>query len=301
MAIFLLLLVQCAFASLAIVGKVTMAAVPWPALMLLRSIGAALVFVATGALRGEALLPPPEARKRMFLLGFLGVFANQGFFLAGLRRTTSINASVLVATIPLFTVVFAMLTGREPYRAKVALGMALALTGLFLVVRPENFSFATEHLTGDLMVVANSASYGLYLALARDSILRYGASQVVRWVFLAGALLSLPVGAPSLVAVAPAMTTRVALATGYILLVPTAFAYAANAYALARVPASVVGVFIYLQPVIATVLALTLSQSLARWLGVRVAVETLSARTLVGGLVVLVGVFVATWKGRAKT
>ena len=43
----------------------TMAAVPGPALMLLRSIGAALVFVATGALRGEALLPPPEARKRM--------------------------------------------------------------------------------------------------------------------------------------------------------------------------------------------------------------------------------------------
>lgn len=290
----LLLGVQLAFASLAIVGKVVGAVVPWPALMLLRVLGALGVFALWGAARGEPLLPPRPLWGAALRLGFLGVFANQALFLAGLQRTSAINATVLVATIPLFTMTFAVLTGREPLRARFAAGMAIALAGLALVIRPERARFGDASLLGDAMIVVNCAVYGVYLALARDLVLRHGGLTVVRWAFVGGAAFALPVGSLATAHTLAALSPRVGAALAYVLLVPTAFAYAANAWCLGRAPASVVSVFVYLQPVVAAALAVTVGPDLARWLAVSAPAEALTARTVAGGLTVLVGVAVAT-------
>lgn len=297
----LLLSVQVAFASLAVVGKVTVAAVPWRSLVLLRVAGAAAVFALMGLLRREPQLPPRGERRHFLLLGFLGVFANQALFLAGLRRTTAINASVLVATIPLFTALFSVATGREPFRPRFALGTLVAAAGLALVVRPERMSLGGGHLAGDLMVVANSLAYGVYLSLARERALRHGGPSLVRWAFYAGLAFALPLGLGDTVASAPSWSPRVVAALGYVLLVPTAFAYAANALALGRVPASVVSVFVYLQPCIAAAMAVTFSGALSRWLGVSLAPERLTARTVAGGALTLAGVAIATLQSMVRT
>lgn len=286
--------VQVGFASLAIVGKVTVGVVPWPALVLLRTLGALAVFMAWGVARKEPLLPPKGARGTMLALGFLGVFANQVGFLAGLSRTTAINATVLTATIPLFTALVAVVSRREALRPRFAVGALVALAGLLLVVRPERASFGDAHLAGDALVVANSLAYGTYLAFAREHVLAHGGLAVVRWVFLAGALFALPVGLGPAVATLPGASPRVLAALAYILLVPTAFTYAANAWCLGRAPSSVVSVFIYLQPPLAAALAVAVGARLADWLAVPFHPEALTARTAVGGLATLAGVWIAT-------
>ncbi len=286
--------VQLAFASLAVVGKVTVSVVPWQSLVLLRTAGASLVFALMGVARGEPQLPPRGERLAMLRLGLLGVFMNQALFLAGLRRTSAINATVLIATIPLFTSVFTIATGRESLRRRFALGMLVAVAGLALVVKPERLALGGPHLAGDAMVVLNCASYAVYLSLAKDSVMRHGATSVVRWAFYAGLLFALPLGLRETIAAAPSWSPPVIAALAYILLVPTAFAYAANALALGRVPASVVSVFVYVQPVLAAVMAVTVTVPLARWLGVPVVPESPTARTVVGGVAVLVGVAIAT-------
>lgn len=290
----MLLAVQCAFASLSIVGKVVGAVVPWPALVLLRVLGAVAVFTLWGVARREPLLPPPGLRARALRLGFLGVFANQALFLAGLQRTSAVNASVLITTIPLFTTAFAVLTGRERLRPRLVAGMLLAASGLALVLRPERVQIDHGALIGDAMIVLNCAAYGAYLALARDLVVENGGVAVVRWAFFAGALFAIPLGAAPMAHTLASLTPRVAWALAYVLLVPTAFAYGANAWCLGRVPASVVGVFIYLQPVIAAALALSAGAPLAAWLGVHIPRESLGARTVLGGLIALLGVAVAT-------
>ncbi len=290
------MMVQVAFASLAVVGKVTLEVVPWTSLVLLRTLGALGVFVAWGVIARERMLPPRAEWGRMALLGFLGVFANQAMFLAGLRRSTSINATVLVSTIPLFTALFAALFGRERPSRRFGVGLALAAGGVLLVLRPENASLRREHLLGDLLLLSNSCCYGIYLALARASAVKYGGIAVARWVFLAGAVMALPLGLGDTLATLPTATPRTLFAVGYVVLVTTAFTYAANAWALARVPASVVSVFIYLQPVMVAAMALTAGPGLARWLGVTMAAEVLSARLVFGALLALLGVWVATRK-----
>jgi len=297
----LLLGVQLAFASLAIVGKVVGAVVPWPALTLLRVLGALAVFSLWAVIRGEALLPPKGLRGRAVRLGLLGVFANQALFLAGLQRTTAVNASVLITTIPLFTATFAVLTGRETLRARFVAGMLLAAAGMALLLRPERASLGGAGLLGDAMIVLNCAVYGAYLALARDLAVTHGGIAVVRWAFFGGALFALPVGAVDTAHTLATLTPRVGGALAYVLLVPTAFAYAANAWCLGRVPASVVSVFVYLQPVIAAGLAVTVGGPLAVWLGVAPPRESLDARTLLGALVVLAGVAVATLTRGSRT
>ncbi len=290
----LLFLVQVAFASLAVVGKVTVEAVPWQSLVLLRTLGASLVFALVAVARGEAQLPPPGARLAALRLGFLGVFVNQAFFLAGLRRTSPVNASVLVATIPLFTALFAIATRREPFRPRFAAGTAVALAGLALVVRPERVALGAGHVAGDVLVVINCAAYGVYLALARDLAPRWGGAAVVRWAFFAALLFAIPLGLGPTLTAAPTWSPAVWWALGYILLVPTAFTYGANALALGSVPASVVSVFVYLQPVMAVAMAVTVGRDLADWLRVSFVVEPLTARTILGGITVLAGVSIAT-------
>lgn len=297
----LLVAVQAAFASLAVVGKATVQAVPWQSLVLLRTAGASLVFALLGALRGEAQLPPRGERLAMLRLGFLGVFANQALFLAGLRRTSAINASVLIATIPLFTAVFAMATDREPFRRRFALGTLVAITGLALVVRPERMTLGLAHVLGDLLVVANCASYGAYLALARDAVVKHGGLSVVRWAFYAGFGLALPLGLLPTLTAAPTWNAPVLGALAYILLVPTAFAYAANGLALGRVPASVVSVFVYVQPVLAAVMAVTIGPPIAARLGVPFGAEPMTPRTVLGGITVLLGVAIATVREKVRT
>lgn len=296
----LLLGVQVAFASLAVVGKVTVAAVPWQSLVLLRTAGAALVFALLGVARGEPQLPPRGERLRATVLGFFGVFLNQAFFLAGLRRTSSINATVLLTTIPLFTGVFTVLTGREPFRPRFAVGALLAVAGLAMVIHVERVALGGSHLLGDAMVVLNCAAYSVYLTGARDVAVRHGGVNAVRWAFVPGFVMALPLGLRETLTAAPQWSAPVLLALAYILLVPTAFAYAANALALGRVPSSVVSVFVYVQPVIAAVMAVTLSAHLARWLGVTLAVEPMTLRTVVGGVTVLAGVAIATLRTSPK-
>jgi len=289
-----LTMVQVAFASLAVVGKITLGAVPWQSLVLLRTIGATAVFAVIAVVRGERWLPPPGERLAMLRLGLLGVFINQCLFLAGLRRTSSVNASVLVATIPLFTVLFAVLTGREAFRPRFAAGLAVAMAGLALVLRPERAALGGEHLLGDALVVCNCAAYAVYLALARDAVVRHGGTSVVRWAFQAALPFALVVGLGPTIRTAPTWSPPVVGAVAYILLVPTAFTYAANALALGRVPASVVSVFVYLQPVLAVAMAALGADALAARLHISWVAEPITVRTILGGILVLLGVAVAT-------
>jgi len=296
-----LTLVQLAFASLAVVGKITLSAVPWPSLVLLRTLGATVVFAGLAVLRREPWTPPPGERRTMLTLGLLGVFANQSLFLAGLQRTTAVNASLLMATIPLFTLLFTVATGRERFHPRFALGLGVAMVGLALVLRPERATLGGNHLLGDAMVVANCAAYGVYLALARDAVLRYGGTVVVRWAFQSALPFALALGLGPTLSSVPHWTRPVTAAVAYILLVPTAFTYLANALVLGRAPASVVSVFVYLQPVLAGIMATLWADDLAHWLGIVWKPEPVSARTVAGGAFVLAGVAVATLRNKASS
>jgi drug/metabolite transporter (DMT)-like permease len=108
---------------------------------------------------------------------------------------------------------------------------------------------------GAIIIAVNCLSYSAYIVLSRRTILRLGTLTVITWIFTWGALLFAPLGVPALVASAPGWTTRGWALVGYIVAVPTIVAYAANAWALGKSSASLVTIYIYLQPILTALLA----------------------------------------------
>lgn len=275
--------VQLAFASLAVAGKIVVRTLDPGALALVRLAGAAAVFGVLAALRHDSRTRPIPVRDVLAIAGCacLGIFGNQVLFLFGLQRTSAVNAAVLVATIPIFTVLVAILLRREAPRAASLLGVVIAFTGvLWLLGGAAELGGAGA--VGDLLVVLNAIAYAFYLVLVRALVTRHGSVRVVAIGFFVGAVLAVPVGAPSLLAQAPTLSGATWALVIYVVLVPTVFTYLANAWALRFATSSMVAIYIYVQPIVAAVLA---------WLFLG---ERVSSRVVATAALVFAGIWLVT-------
>jgi drug/metabolite transporter (DMT)-like permease len=289
-----LLAVQVAFASWSIVGKVTLGVVPAEALTFIRLLGGAVAFSLVARIRRAPWLPPKGERWSFVLLALMGLVINQLCFTWGLKRTSAVETTLLVAMIPVLSASVAVCTGAERPGRTLGIGLAMALCGAVMVARPWRISAQSGHLLGDALVLVNSASYAVYLVRARASFMRYGALTVLGWIFPLAALCTAPLGLPELVRTVGGYAPRTWAALAYVVLAPTVFAYGGNAFALARAPSSLVATFIYVQPLLAMLFAVTLGDPLARWLGVTPPNERLEWTSVLGMALILAGVWIAT-------
>jgi drug/metabolite transporter (DMT)-like permease len=274
-----LLLVQFAFASQAVEAKIAMSPralggeeIFPEALAMMRMLGGAVFFQLLVRARGaQEVAISRSDQMRLFGLSFLGIAANQTLFLFGLRWTTPFSTSLLGATIPVFAAALAVVFRKEELKARTVLGVALALGGVLSLIGLGSVD------RGAMLVALNSLSYAAYVVLSRDVVLRVGALRAVSWIFTYGALMFAPLGLRPMIGQIAVLTPRGWLFVGYILAMPTVIAYYANAWALARSSATLVTVYIYLQPLIAAVLA---------WLQLG---HTVSARAGLAAVLILVG------------
>lgn len=200
----------------------------------------------------RAIVPPRAELPRLALCALLGIALNMALYLEGVTRTSVLHTGLLVVQIPVFTYAVACFAGAERPERRRVLGIAIALVGAVLLVfeRAPGQGLAGGGRIGNLLIVSNCLSYAVYLVLARGILQRFPTLVVIAWVFW----LSLP-AVPFLFAsseVWPAeLAPRSALSFAYTLVFGTFLAYLLNTYALARVPASTVAVFIFLQPLVA--------------------------------------------------
>jgi drug/metabolite transporter (DMT)-like permease len=182
-------------------------------------------------------------------LSVLGVSLNQGLFLAGLRLTTPFVTSLLGAAIPVATAAIAVLLRVDRMTLRKGAGLCLAILGVLTLT-------GVGHIDrGAILVALNSISYAGYIVLSRPVLQRLPTLTVMAWLFTYGALLFAPVGLLPLAHSIPELTPRAWMYAAYILLVPTLLAYLLNAWALSRVTPTVVTAYIYLQPLVAALIA----------------------------------------------
>jgi len=281
--------VQLMFGTWPIVGKVALRSMSSTSLVALRVVGASVAFMLLQVKLGQLRKIPRRDLAWLVLCSMLGVALNQLLFVKGVALTTVINATLLGTTIPVFTLVVSIAFGYDGISLRRTLGIALAASGVIYLVDPLRADFSAQTNTGDLLIVASSLFYGAYIAVSRDLFKRYGALNVISWMFCIGCLVTVPVGAYALsgdnLQAAP---VTVWLAVIYIILVPTVVAFYLNAWALTRVTPSTVATYIYLQPLIAFGLAPLI-------LG-----ETFNSRILIASLLIFAGVGVVTKRGRSR-
>jgi len=252
----LLFLVQILFASLAIVGKIVLRDFPAASIVLFRVVGAAGVLLLVNLIWTRRWVRDRRDLLGLAVLGLLGVVLNQTLFLLGLSHTTAINATILVTTIPVFTVLYSVVSRREPPSALKFGGIAVAGAGAVYLIGPDRLSLAPDLALGNLLIVVAMFCYSLYLVHSKAMVLKYGPVTVSAYVMMFSAIGTLPLGLSGLATVdLGAIRPITWMWVGYVVVFPTIIAYFLNIWALKKVSPNLVAVYIYLQPLFTAAVA----------------------------------------------
>lgn len=284
-----LLTVQILFGTWPIFGKVVLRSMSPASLVACRLTGAALAFALLQRKLTPLLRMPVRDIALLTLCSMMGVVGNQFLYVKGLSLTTVINVTLLSTTIPVFTLFVSILFGHDRLSPRRLFGIALAAGGVVYLVNPARADLSTQTTAGNLLIVTNSLLYAVYIVLSKDLLERYGALNVITWIFLVGSVVTIPVGIYSFQSEnIAAITTGVWLTIAFIIIFPTVGAYYLNAWALTKVPPSTVAIYIYLQPLIAFGFA-------PLFLG-----EQWNYRTIIAAMLIFAGVAVVTKRGRSR-
>jgi len=215
---------------------------------------------------------------------------HQGVLCYGLARATATNSGWLMATAPVFIALFAWLFLAERLRVRQWVGMAAGLTGSFFVVTQGHLDlgvFLTSGGLGGLMVLESAAAWGAYTVAGKGLLMRYPPIVVSAYGMAAGVAAAIPVWvAAGGTADLGRLTIRGWTGILYLGVCSTALAYVLFYRAMRKLPAGVAGAYMFLQPLEATLLGRLL-------LG-----EPFTGPTIVGGLMILGGVYLVTWPSR---
>lgn len=227
----------------------------------------------------------PDAKEWGYftLLGFLGITFHQWLQSTALLTAEATTTAWIVATTPVFMALLGWLLLREKIKWPQVVGIALAGMGVLIVVTKGNLAnvitsrFGTS---GDYLVMVSAANWAIFSALSRPGLQRYPATRMMFFVMFPGWLFTtlLLFGSSGLGEIGR-LSLNGWLGVGFLGIFCSGLAYIAWYDALQILPASQLGVFLYLEPVVAAVVAaLVLS-------------EPLTVSSLLGGGTILLGVW----------
>ncbi len=221
----------------------------------------------------------------ILLCAFFGVAQNQLLFFKGLSLTSPINASVIMTTSPVIVMLTAYLMGRERLTAFKIIGVLIAATGAYLLLTKDGVSLTEGNFLGDLFILLNGASYAVYLVLVKPLMLKYRPVTVIKWMFLFGAIMAFPFGFEQLQEVQwSSLPLSAWLSVVYVIVGATFTVYLLNVWALQFVNSSVVGIYIYIQPIFAALIAMTLRG------------DVLELETVFYSLLIMSGVYLVSFR-----
>ncbi len=257
---------------------------PFAFILMRVSVAAVLIFV-FHSLFIKRKITDWRDMKQLCISALFGVAFNMLLFFKGLSITTPINGAVLMMNTPIFVVVFAALYLKEKITAQKIVGILIAAFGAVLLMGGSSFNFSAQNVWGDVMVTANAIIYAFYLVYAKSLMQKYHPLTVTMWSFLFGWLVVLPFGAGEFMEIDfSSFTTKIWLFVAFVTVGSTFLTYVLNAYALRKASSSLVGSYIYLQPLLATLIAIFSGK------------DMLTIEKLIYILIIFTGVFLVSWK-----
>lgn len=220
------------------------------------------------------------------LCGLFGIAINQLFFFKGLGATSPIHASLIMVVTPIIVLFISSVYLKERISVKKILGIAIGMLGaMFLILNGDKSNDTMSSILGDVYILINASSYALYLVLVRNLMKKYHPFTVMKWIFSFGLIVVIPFGTSDLVNVNWASFPKeIWVAILYVLLCTTFLAYLLNAYALSIVSPTTASAYIYLQPLIASFIAIL-------WYN-----DQLSLVKVVCGMMIFLGVYLISKK-----
>ncbi|MDG1052110.1 MAG: DMT family transporter [Flavobacteriaceae bacterium] len=225
---------------------------------------------------------------RILLCSFLGMVINMLAFFKGLELSTPINSSVLITVVPILVFSFSVIILKEKVSLIKILGISAGFFGALILIlySPVSGYNAPNIPLGNLLFVLNSSTYGLYLIFVKPLVEKYNIITLFRWLFLFGFIMNFPITVQEFSSVdwVNLPLKQAVLPMIYVVVGTTFFTYLLNAYALSTLKASTVSSFVYFQPIVGIVYALTTEN------------DSLTLINVIGMLLIFTGVYLVTKK-----
>jgi drug/metabolite transporter (DMT)-like permease len=259
------------------------------ALVLLRIAGAGLLFWILSLFTKQESLHKGDLKK-MALLAVFGVFVNQVFFIYGLSLTRPINSAIIMISNPIMVIVFTLIVLKERITILKISGLLLGIIGaVTLLLFKGNFEFGSETITGDMLTLINASSWAVFVVMAKPYMQKYKTVTVMKWIFLFGFIYMLPVGFNDIQTVQwQNWSGDIWFGVSFVVVATTFLAYLLNTYALKDLSPSVVSMYIYMQPFLATLFAVFLGK------------DTLTPTKILSAVFIIVGVYLVSMKPRSN-
>ena len=230
-------------------------------------------------LRG-APRPGSAAMRGAAILGVLFLFLGNGGLVWAETRVPSGLAAVLVATVPLWTVLIERFRGAPPVHPAVWAGLATGLAGVALLMVPGGGEAAIDPVGAAVLVIASIIwAYGIVIARGL-TLPESGAVNAGLQMLVGGALLVVAgsIGGEWGFFQPAAVSTRSLLGLGYLIVFGSLIAFSAFTWLLREAPPGRVATYAYVNPAVAVMLG---------WL---VASEPFGPRELAASAVIVAGV-----------
>lgn len=253
------------------------------ALVIIRAVVTMLLLWFTGFFVRDKTIEKKDFGKFM-LLAVFAIALNQLFFIKGLFMGNAINASIIMIFSPIVVILIETLFLKEKAPtiriAGIVIGTAGACTILFF--RPKGTS-GNSLFIGDILIFINCIAWSIYMVMVKPLMLKYKTVTVVKWIFLFGSLYVLPFGWPGIISFnISAMGVEQWACLAYVVIGSTFIAYFLNTYALTELSASIASTYIYLQPLIAALFAIILTN------------DKLDAVKIISALLIVTGIYLVS-------
>ena len=254
--------------------------IPSFAFVLMRVSGAMVVFWVLSFFSKTETVAKRDYFK-FFLAAMFGIAINMMSFLKGLSYTSPISASVLMITAPIFVMIFSFLFLKNPIDIYKVSGVLLGMTGatfLILYGKTGQLSGSNPKL-GNTLVTLNAVSYALYLILAKPILNKYSPVTFAKWLYTFGFMLVLPFSWSEFTHLNwQNIPLNIHLQIAFVVFFSTVLTYLFNLNALKLLKPTTMSVFIYLQPLIATIFAIFVGSDQLSW------VKIISACLIIAGV-----------------
>jgi drug/metabolite transporter (DMT)-like permease len=255
--------------------------------ILLRVLGAAILFWVV-----SFFIKPEKIQKkdwpRLIACSLLGMVINMLAFFKGLELSTPVNSSVIITISPIIVFIFSAILLKEKIQFLKTIGIISGFIGaVILVLYTSKTGINAPNIPlGNVLFIVNSFAYGLYLVLVKPLIEKYNIITLLKWLFLLAIFFNLPVTFNEFSSVKWAdLPIKDAVLPMLFVVVGTTFCtYLFNAYALRTLSPSTVSSFIYLQPIVGIVYAVSTKS------------DTLSLVSVTGMILIFIGIYLVTKK-----
>lgn len=234
----------------------------------LRAIGAGLIFWIL-----SLFLPKEKVERKdylkIFAAAFLGYFVTQLTFLVAIPEVTPMHCSIISSMSPIYTMFIAAFVLKEPLTWKKAAGVLISLCGILFLIfsNARGGAGASESsMKGIMLMFLNSLSFSLYLGIFKPVIAKYSVVTFMKWIFLFSALMSMPMSFREVISLSWTRIPSVQLwELGYLIVFATFISYFLIPVGQKRIRPTLVSMYSYIQPIIATVISIIIGMDILTW------------------------------------